>query len=86
MSAHKMTLVWCDGGDECPQETPYADSDASSQTAARQRETYHLDGWRFVNGKDYCPDCNKRLFGTAKGDAGVVDGWNRTTDGTIGQP
>lgn len=61
MSVSKMTFIYCDGGDECPRSECYAYSDASHFPAWKQREFYSSDDWLFKGGKDYCPDCVKRL-------------------------
>lgn len=69
MSAHIDTMIFCDGANggmlkndfSCPMDGPYAEGDARTKTAAQQRATYKLDGWVYRNGKDYCPDCAKRL-------------------------
>lgn len=69
MSAVKETLIFCDGADggvlandfTCPMDGPYAPGDARSRSAKEQRAGYGLDGWVFRGGKDYCPDCAKRL-------------------------
>lgn len=70
MSAHKETLIFCDGAEggvlsndfACPMDGPYGDADSRHATAASQRKGYVLDGWVYRNGKDYCPTCAKRLF------------------------
>lgn len=64
MSAHRMTLLYCDAKN-CEADVMYAygmDSDEALKTAAQQREKYSIDGWLFKKGKDYCPDCAKALF------------------------
>ena len=68
MSVVKETLIFCDGSKggllandfACPMDGPYGDGDSRSRTAASQRDGYKLDGWRFINGKDYCPACVAR--------------------------
>lgn len=69
MSAHKETLIFCDGADrsellgkECPLDGPYLDGDGRSDSAAHQRKGFAINGWLHRKGKDYCPACAKRLF------------------------
>ena len=61
MSVEIETLIFCDGGDGCPENGPYADGDARSKTAKAQRATYGGDGWRYIGGKYYCPACASRI-------------------------
>lgn len=69
MSAVKETLIFCDGRDggvlrndfTCPQTGPYADGDSRSLSAVQQRASYRKDGWRYIDGKDYCPACVKAI-------------------------
>lgn len=63
MSVAKETLIFCDGGEalECPMDGCYSDGDTRHNNAAHIRAGYKGDGWRFIKGKDYCPDCVKRL-------------------------
>jgi hypothetical protein len=70
MSAVKETLIFCDGSEggvlgndfTCPLDGPYGSGDTRSRSAKSQRASYGIDGWVYRNGKDYCPDCAKRLF------------------------
>jgi hypothetical protein len=62
MSVVVETLIFCDGGDEglpCPMDGPYGSGDGRSRSAGSQRKGYRSDGWRYIGGKDYCPDCVK---------------------------
>jgi hypothetical protein len=71
MTAHKETLIFCDGADggllktdaSCPLDGPYGDGDSRTLTAAQQRNDYVADGWLYRGGKDYCPSCAKAIFG-----------------------
>ncbi len=67
MSVSKMTLIYCDGGEECPNGGCYCDSDASHETAAVQRASFPNNGWLHRGGKDYCAACAKRLFNHGDG-------------------
>ncbi len=67
MSAVKQTLIYCDGGDECPNDGCYCESDASNDTAAVQRAGMPNMGWLHRRGKDYCAACAKRLFNYGDG-------------------
>lgn len=60
MSVSVETLIFCDG-EGCTRDGPYADGDARHARAKEQRKGYAMDGWRFVGGKDYCPDCAARM-------------------------
>lgn len=58
MSAIIETFIVCDGNSRDPKcSNIYANGDGRSSTAAGQRQRYRADGWRFINGKDYCPRC-----------------------------
>lgn len=59
MGAMKQTLIYCDG-ENCPHDGPY-NPDYEAGSAARQRQQYRQDGWRYINGKDYCPECVAKL-------------------------
>lgn len=61
MTATIETIIGCDGGDGCPYDGSYADGDCRDESAKEQRRAYWMDGWVYRNGKDYCPDCAKRL-------------------------
>lgn len=77
MSVHKETLIFCDGdgflGKACPLDCPWGEADGRSRTAASQRASYGVDGWRYIKGKDYCPACVKRLFTPAHSRSGRKD-------------
>ena len=62
MSARIETLIFCDG-DNCPENQPYAAGDARELSAKRQRARYGCDGWKYIKGKDYCPQCVERISG-----------------------
>jgi hypothetical protein len=72
VSAYKETLIFCDGASggvlandfSCPEDGPYSASDARSRSAKSQRASYGADGWLYRNGKDYCPACAKKIFGS----------------------
>lgn len=67
MSAVKQTYIYCDGGTECPrqdEDQPAYTVDFTDGNAAQQRSRFADSGWIYRRGKDYCPACAKRLFGT----------------------
>ena len=67
MSASLQYLVTCDGN-ECERNgVPYDDGKSSYVSAAEQRAIYHDDGWRRLDGCDYCPAC---LLKRKAGDTG----------------
>lgn len=64
MSAVIETFLLCD--------TPQCDNsfgvDTRNQSVREQRRDAKLNGWKFVKGKDYCPECirkQKELSNTA---------------------
>ena len=60
MSATKITYIYCDGED-CPiAGQPYSADVGPTETAAVQRKYYGASGWKYVGGKDYCPECVER--------------------------
>ncbi|MFA5921220.1 MAG: hypothetical protein WC856_07995 [Methylococcaceae bacterium] len=63
MSITIETIIGCDGGKDCPTGGCYLDGNMRSDTAKAQRSSYGNDvsSWVFHEGKDYCPDCAKRL-------------------------
>lgn len=55
MSIVIETFIMCDGG------CGYAHGvDDRSKTGKQQRESAKRDGWLFIKGRDYCPDCGVR--------------------------
>lgn len=64
MSAVTETLIFCDGGPKCKSDgDPWANGECRSDTAKLQRHRYQVDGWQYINGKDFCPDCIRRMNG-----------------------
>lgn len=62
MSVAYETLIYCDGGRECPADGCYCDGDSRHDNATQQRASFAVNGWLHRRGKDYCTGCAKRLF------------------------
>lgn len=61
MSIVTEKLLFCDGGNLCPEDGPYGCADGRNDTAAEQRRQAKDIGWIRRKGKDYCPECANRL-------------------------
>jgi len=59
MTATIETIITCDGL-TCQSDRAYADGDQKMDSASMQRANFSW-GWRFINGKDYCPECVAKL-------------------------
>lgn len=57
MSATIETIITCDGGTNKCEGNDWS-ADMRSKTALEQRKSAHRDrGWKYRNGKDFCPAC-----------------------------
>lgn len=81
MSVAHETLIYCDGGKECPMDGCYCDGDSRHQLAKQQRASFPINGWLYRNGKDYCGACAKRLFNVEIGDTAIIATRDETTKG-----
>lgn len=61
MSATIETTITCDFpcGENC--EGTFCDGDSRQEPANLQRAQFDAAGWHYYKGKDYCPNCWKRL-------------------------
>lgn len=61
MSWSKNVTLWCDG-DDC-REFIYG-----GRYVRRSRQEAKKSGWKYIDGKDYCPGCAEELFEDFRGE------------------
>jgi len=61
MSVRRYSTIWCDA-DDC-----YFWKHLEHSYRRGGRKEAQQDGWRRVNGKDYCPDCAAKRAKGAQG-------------------